>query len=427
MNGSNWTPSPHASPQQQPHDAAPGAPAQPGTARSPHRLLTRLALVGLLPLSFAALAAAGPGSGLPGTAARPAHPQPAEQSLAVRTAAEQSAPPAPAGVVASALRPIDAYHSAPAPAAAPAMGAGAAGGPNPAALVGDVVSLPPGPLGIPGIMLGAYKHAADLMAQVQPGCHLPWYLLAGIGKIESGHAGGGQADSHGNTTTRILGPVLDGHLAGNAVITDSDGGALDGDTGYDRAVGPMQFMPGTWNHFGADGNNDGVADPNNAYDAAFAAGRLLCASGGDLSDPAATTSAILTYNYSMAYVQNVQAWAHAYQTGAYPTPSELPPIGPGDTSIDAPPDLTPAPTPEHLPDPPAPQAAAETLPGTQIPATTVEIPGLPPVQVPKLPTIELPQITLPCLINCPPPTPEPAPTPQPAPADPAATPAPPNP
>lgn len=375
-----------------------------------HRWSTRVALLALIPLGLAALAAAGPGNGLPGSEASPA-----ERSYDVRTAAQEMQPTTPAGVVTSALRPIEPYHSAPEPGRSGLFGVGidGAGAPNPAALVGDVVHLEAGPLGIPGIMMHAYQHAADLMGRVQPGCHLPWTLLAGIGKIESGHAGGGQADANGNTTTRILGPVLDGSLAGNAVITDSDGGALDGNAGYDRAVGPMQFMPGTWKHFGADGNNDGAADPNNVYDAAFAAGRLLCASGGDLSDINATTGAILTYNYSMAYVRNVQAWAKGYATGAYPTPSELPAIGPEDKAIDAPPDLKPAPTPEELPGPkdtPAPPTETndegdEVLPGTDVPAQTVDIPGLPPVAVPTLPEFRLPE--LPCLINCPPPAPAP--------------------
>ncbi|WP_235671132.1 lytic transglycosylase domain-containing protein [Tomitella fengzijianii] len=387
-----------------------------------HGRRARVALIALLPLGFAALAAAGPGGVLPGS-----HAAPAERSMQVRIAAQETVQPTPVGVVASAMRPIPGYHTAPEPDAS-SSAAGSGNAPvNPAALVGDVVQFAPGPLGIPGIMLNAYKHAADLMAQIQPSCGLPWNLLAGIGKIESGHASGGAADSRGNTTTKILGPVLDGHLAGNAVITDTDGGAVDGHASYDRAVGPMQFMPGTWSHYGADGNNDGVADPNNVYDATFAAGRLLCASGGNLSDPAATTGAILTYNHSMAYVKNVQAWAHAYATGAYPTPSELPPISPDETAIDAPDGADPAPTPEVLPDPPAPPKAPapETLPGTDIPATTVEVPGLPPVQLPK---IELPKIELPCLFNCPPPPPpEPAPAaegtqspaPQPAPETPA--------
>ncbi len=90
-----------------------------------------------------------------------------------------------------------------------------------------------------------------------PGCHITWPLLAGIGKVESAHASGGRVEANGNTRGKILGPVLDGG-PGMAAITDTDQGLYDGDTAWDRAVGPMQFIPGTWTAFGADGNGDGV-------------------------------------------------------------------------------------------------------------------------------------------------------------------------
>lgn len=351
------------------------------------RRTATLTLLALLPLALSSPTAAAVDSGSEDAAAADG----LDFHEAFALPSTEAARPAEAlstrvGILPSALRPITEYRTAPVPqpVADPA---------NPAAATGPIARLAPGPLGVPGIMMHAYKHAADLMAAVQPSCNIPWNLLAGVGKVESGHASGGQADADGNTTIRILGPVLDGHLPGNAIITDSDGGALDGDGAYDRAVGPMQFMPGTWKTFGADGNNDGVVDPNNVYDAAFAAGRLLCSTGGDLSDITATGPAILRYNHSAAYVQNVQAWALAYGTGAYPTESELPPIGAEDKSIDAPPDLTPVPTPDTLP-PPEDTAAPvlELAPGVSI--ALPELPALPgPPVLPELP----------CLIGCPPP------------------------
>ena len=243
---------------------------------------------------------------------------------------------------------------------------------------------PDGPLGIPGTVMNAYQHAADLMAQIQPTCQIPWNLLAGIGKVESGHARDGRVDAAGTTTERIYGPVLDGHLPGNAVITDTDAGRLDGHPDYDRAVGPMQFLPGTWAIYGADGNADGIADPHNIYDAAFSAARLLCASGENLADIEQATGAILRYNNSMAYVRNVQAWAIGYAEGALPIESDLPPIGEGELGAHPDPDREPVEAPDDLPPPPEEPEPEEweILRGVFVPA---------PEEI--------------CMIDCPPPAP----------------------
>ncbi|MEZ5212747.1 lytic murein transglycosylase [Gordonia sp. (in: high G+C Gram-positive bacteria)] len=179
--------------------------------------------------------------------------------------------------------------------------------------------LPSGPLGIPGVVLQAYKLAATRVAAESPQCKLPWFLLAGIGRIESGHAGGGNVDAYGNTRTKIRGPVLDGSLAGNAVIHDTDGGRFDGDTGHDRAMGPMQFIPSTWASWGSDANGDGKADPDNIFDATYSAGRYLCAGVTDIMSSSNKVAAVLRYNRSMAYVNNVLGWAAAYATGVVPT------------------------------------------------------------------------------------------------------------
>ena len=179
---------------------------------------------------------------------------------------------------------------------------------------GAMASLPAGPLGIPGIMLAAYQRAQKILASQQPGCHLPWWLLAGIGQIESGQADGGLVDAQGNTLVPILGPVLDG-TSGNAAIPGSGGG-------WERAEGPMQFIPSTWSIWGHGGN------PNNVYDAALTAGRYLCAGGGNLSTSAGQVAAVFSYNHSDSYVQQVLARAYAYSGGVHPLPSRtLPPGG----------------------------------------------------------------------------------------------------
>lgn len=69
------------------------------------------------------------------------------------------------------------------------------------------------------------------------------------------------------------------------------------------ARGPMQFLPGTWAAYGADGDGDGVADVLNLNDALHGAARLLCANGA--ADPARLPSAVWNYNHSRDYVERV--------------------------------------------------------------------------------------------------------------------------
>ncbi|MXM63937.1 hypothetical protein GR925_10875 [Streptomyces sp. HUCO-GS316] len=166
---------------------------------------------------------------------------------------------------------------------------------------------------LPAGVFAAYRRAEARLASEAPGCRLKWQLLAAIGQVESGQARGGRVTADGTTVTPILGPVLDGGAF--AVVRDTDGGAYDGDAVYDRAVGPMQFIPSTWARWGADGNGDGRADPDNVFDAALAAGRYLCAAGRDLSDPAGLDRAILGYNHSEAYLRTVRAWYAYFMEG----------------------------------------------------------------------------------------------------------------
>ncbi|MGI8667803.1 MAG: lytic transglycosylase domain-containing protein [Jatrophihabitans sp.] len=173
-----------------------------------------------------------------------------------------------------------------------------------------------GALGIPTMVLRAYHLAADQLAIEQPTCKLPWWLLAGIGHTESGHAESGRLTADGTTRGLILGPRLNGGIAGDAVIHDTDHGAFDGDTSYDRAVGPMQFIPSNWLRWGADGNYDGKKNPSNTYDATLAAAHYLCAGGRDLSTPAGLAAAVLSYNQSQPYLATVLAWGTAYRDGA---------------------------------------------------------------------------------------------------------------
>jgi len=165
---------------------------------------------------------------------------------------------------------------------------------------------------LPLLVLDAYVRAADAIGRERAACGLSWWHLAGIGRVESDHGrfGGRSLLSDGRSESPIVGVPLDGRVVlGNgevvALISDTDGGAFDGDPVYDRAVGPMQFIPSTWQRWGADGNGDGFTDPNNVYDATLAAGRYLCAVSGDLRSEEGTRRALQGYNRSESYGQRV--------------------------------------------------------------------------------------------------------------------------
>ncbi len=160
-------------------------------------------------------------------------------------------------------------------------------------------------------------------------------LLAGIGQAESGHARGGRVDAAGRTRQPILGPVLDGS-GGSAAISDTEDGHLDGNRMWDRAVGPMQFIPATWRSYGGDGDGDGVSDISNVYDAALGAARYLCSGGGDVRKPAQAAAAVFRYDHSSTYVATVLSWAAAYSTpiASGPTPIKPdPPSSAGNTEF----------------------------------------------------------------------------------------------
>ncbi|MBF6454584.1 lytic transglycosylase domain-containing protein [Nocardia cyriacigeorgica] len=228
-----------------------------------------------------------------------------------------------------------------------------------------------GALGIPEVVLAAYRNAELAFASSAPGCGLSWHLLAGIGRIESGHAAGGRVDDAGTTVQPIFGPALDGTLPGNEVIPAAGGG-------YVRAIGPMQFLPGTWGKYAADGNGDGAADPHNIFDATVAAGRYLCSGGLDLRDPVQETRAVLRYNNSRAYATDVLSWSAAYRNGGAPA-----------RAVDVTP--LPVPPPDSGDAPPAVQAAAVPGPLTLEPMTSVSVPHRPTpplLTVPGLPPID---------------------------------------
>ncbi len=171
----------------------------------------------------------------------------------------------------------------------------------------------------PLIAMDAYYKAAELANDDDPPCAVQWWGLAGIAKVEGRHGsyGGSALDRAGNATPKIIGIQLNG--ANNTrVIGDSEDGALDGDPIFDRAVGPMQFIPTTWRMVKSDGNLDGVEDPHNMYDATLAAGTYLCRASNGLADDPGLRAAYFSYNHSEAYVANVLGWSRGYQRIAIP-------------------------------------------------------------------------------------------------------------
>ena len=172
--------------------------------------------------------------------------------------------------------------------------------------------------GIPAAALTAYRRAETVLDQADPACHLSWALVAAIGRVESDHGryGGSVLGSDGRATPGIYGIPLDGSH-GTATIPDTDNGVHDKDPIWDRAVGPMQFIPSTWAVVGVDGDADGVRDPQDLDDAAIATAVHLCAGEHDLATEAGQRAAVFGYNHSDAYVYLVLSIMRSYLDGDY--------------------------------------------------------------------------------------------------------------
>jgi membrane-bound lytic murein transglycosylase B len=184
-------------------------------------------------------------------------------------------------------------------------------------LTGDAISSPG--TDVPRMVLDAYQRAA---AAVQAkGCHLAWWGLAAIGRIESNH--GRAEDAHlapnGDLLPHIMGVPLTGK-DGTALIVNQ--------SGYAQAEGPMQFIPSTWAKWAQDGNGDGVKDVDNIYDATLGAAMYLCATTVQLETDLGLAAAYFSYNHSTDYVEEALAYATAYQAadkaGLVPRMSPVP-------------------------------------------------------------------------------------------------------
>ena len=101
--------------------------------------------------------------------------------------------------------------------------------------------------------------------------NVPWQLIEAVHQVESGKSG--------STNKRS----------------------------YAGAVGPMQFMPGTWRAYAVDGDGDGEADITNVTDAIYTAANYLAKSGADKGH---YSDAVFNYNHSQSYVNKVLGIAY---------------------------------------------------------------------------------------------------------------------
>ncbi|GAB2733255.1 hypothetical protein GCM10027273_10010 [Nocardioides pakistanensis] len=202
--------------------------------------------------------------------------------------------------------------------------------------------------GIPQVALDAYNKAAQASG-------IDWAVIAAIGFHEGSHgsANGATLSATGDIRPKILGVVLDGSTPGTSVIADWDNGRYDGNRQWERAIGPLQFLPQTWEAMAKDGNADGKIDPDNIFDSAMAAAFYLKASGA----PADYDRAILTYNNSTTYLADIKAKAEEYRS-APAAPTASPEAGPAGAKSG------PGSTPEPDSTNPAPEEDSD--PGTDV-------------------------------------------------------------
>lgn len=174
---------------------------------------------------------------------------------------------------------------------------------------------------LPITALHAYQLAAR-WARSSGSCVIEWWMIAAIGRHESHHGRYRSAALYtdGTVSPKIIGIPLDGTRS--LRVWDTDNGVLDGDETYDRAVGPMQFIPGTWygyrRMFDVDANSDGFADPHNIYEATRATASLLCRNAPTLATDDGLRRGLWSYNPSESY--NVRVFASAQEYRAYDVP-----------------------------------------------------------------------------------------------------------
>lgn len=242
--------------------------------------------------------------------------------------------------------------------------------------------------GIPSAALAAYQRAETVINAADATCQLPWQLVAAIGRVESDHGrfGGSVLDDAGVATPGIIGLPLDG-TQGTALINDTDAGQYDADLVYDRAVGPMQFIPSTWSVVGVDADGDGVRNPQDIDDAALGSAVYLCSGDDDLSTEGGQRASVFRYNNSESYVDLVLSVMAAYTAGDFTSiPNST--VAAGRLVIAPPTTKTPAGSPGADGGTDTKTESTEKSPGVRTPSappTPTPTPTPTPAQEPKPP------------------------------------------
>ncbi|MCW2766850.1 MAG: secreted protein [Nocardioides sp.] len=265
---------------------------------------------------------------------------------------------------------------------------------------------------IPSAALAAYQRAETVINSADKSCNLTWQLVAAIGRVESNHgrANGNQLNGDGIATPGIYGPALNGQH-NTSVIRDTDAGQFDDDAVYDRAVGPMQFIPSTWSVVGVDADGDAQRNPQDIDDAALATAVYLCSGNDDLSNAPGQRAAVYRYNHSSAYVDLVVSIMNAYLDGDFtsvpngataagviaPDPNYNPPPAGGQGHHAHPQaEHTPGGNQPNEPNQPSPEPSDPPVVPTDPPGGGGNGGGptipLPPVTLPPLPTTSIPPV-----------------------------------
>ena len=168
---------------------------------------------------------------------------------------------------------------------------------------------------VPDEATAAYQRAETVIGAARPKCHLEWPVLAAVGRVESDHGqvDGGTLGTGGKVSPARFGAPLNGKH-GRQKVRDTDAGAMDGQRRWDRTMGPLNFLPSTWNVVGVDSDGDGRRDPQDIDDAALAAAVVLCGRGLDLATPANLATALKHFNRAGGYARAVIGIADDYAT-----------------------------------------------------------------------------------------------------------------